>query len=165
MEARPLVIGVGNRDRGDDAVGPAVADAVADRCGDAVESIVVDGDLVDLALRWGDERTVVVVDAMVGGGAPGTVVELDGLTDRFDQDHPVSSHGVGLGAAIELARALDRLPRSLTVLAVEGARFELLASLSEPVAGAVTSLTDRIERLVTGSGENDDGGLDRPVDH
>jgi len=86
MASRPLVIGVGNRDRGDDAVGPVVADAVADRCGDAVESIVVEGDLADLALRWGDAQTVVVVDAMVGGAAPGTVVELDGLTERFGQE-------------------------------------------------------------------------------
>ena len=38
-------------------------------------------------------------------------------------DGAASSHGIGLGDTVELARVLGRLPASLTVLAVVGRDF------------------------------------------
>jgi hypothetical protein len=63
---------------------------------------------------------------------------------------PTSSHGLGVGQAVELARALDRLPRKLVVVGVEGADFgqgtDLTGAVAaiEPAARLVTGLVKRL---------------------
>lgn len=153
-DRRPLVIGIGNRLRGDDGVGPMVVDLVRARHGDTVATVVVEGDLSDLAMRWHPDRDVVVVDAMVGGRQPGTIAVLDGLAAISPRsDGPLSSHGVGLADAIALARAIDRLPRVLTVVAIEGAAFQHGQPLSDAVRAAGPMAVDRITDLLSlGSG-------------
>ena len=144
---RPLVIGVGNRHRGDDAVGPHVAELVRSATA-AADTMVIDGDLSALPLSWEADQEVVVVDAMASGRAAGTIEVMDGLTDDVSVDRrPVSSHGIGLADAIGLARVLGRLPRELTVVLIEGAGYGHLEPLSPEVeaAGRVVA-----RRLVSG---------------
>ncbi len=148
-DRRPLVIGIGNRLRGDDGIGPTVIDLIRARQGDAVDTEVVDGDLSDLAMRWDRGRTVVVVDAMVSGRAPGTVVVLDGAgPDQVGPDQPLSSHGVGLADAIALARAIGRPPLALTVVAIEGSSFGHGQPLTEAVGAAAPVAADQILDLL-----------------
>lgn len=143
----PLVIGVGNRDRGDDAIGPLVADMFAGR--DDVETLVAEGDLSDLALRWARHHQVVIVDAIVSGRKPGTVVQIDALDERLPIDGGlVSSHGVGVTEAIELARVLGRLPQRLTIIGVESTAFAQFDELTPDVADAIRSIADRVEHLL-----------------
>lgn len=141
----PLVIGVGNRDRGDDAAGPLVIDALRRSEGPPLKTTEVDGDLSDLAKRWDADQTVVIVDACYTGRAPGTVVVVDGLTTEFPRGRePVSSHGIGVADAIELARLLDLLPRSLTIYGIEAGSFDHFAAVTEPVEKAILEVVDRI---------------------
>ncbi len=148
-DRRPLVIGIGNRFRGDDGVGPLVADLVRASDGHRIDTAVADGDLSDLALSWDDDRIVVVVDAMTSGRPAGTVDVVDGLTADLGADRrPLSTHGVGLAEAIGLARAIGRLPRALTVVAIEGATFEHGAELSTPVRETGMELVTRIPALL-----------------
>lgn len=154
----PLVVGVGNRDRGDDAVGPIVAEVMARRWPSALEAVVVEGDLSTLALRWGPEHRVVVVDAMVSGAEPGTSVAIEwpaagpagpvGVGPVGVGSTPASTHSIGLAAALELARLLGRLPSALTVVGVEGAAFDLLTPLSPAVAAAVEPVVGRVASLL-----------------
>jgi hydrogenase maturation protease len=51
-----------------------------------------------------------------------------------------STHALGVAEAIELARALGRLPARLEVYAIEGARFTAGAGLSPAVEQAVGKL-------------------------
>ncbi len=125
MTGTKLVIGVGNRDRGDDGLGPMVIDALADRrppeaTGHETVLAVIEGDLSSLPLRWTPDHDVVIVDAMVTGRPIGSVVVIDALARSLEPTTGLlSSHGIGLADAIELARLLRRLPTSLTVVAVE----------------------------------------------
>ena len=61
-----------------------------------------------------------------------------------------STHGLGLAEAIELGRALGRLPARLVVYAIEGQGYATGAPLSPPVARAaeevVGELRARFER-------------------
>jgi hydrogenase maturation protease len=59
-----------------------------------------------------------------------------------------SSHGVSLGEAVDLARALDRMPERLLLLAVEAEDVGFGLGLSQPVADAVVSVADEIADLV-----------------
>lgn len=135
---RPLlVIGVGNRDRGDDAVGPAVIDHVR-KVAPQLQTLVAEGDLSDLVLRWTPNQDVVVVDAVRSARRPGSVTVTDALaTELTTEESLLSSHGVGLAETVELARLLDRLPRSLVVVGVEAQSFGQFDPLTEDVAAAV----------------------------
>lgn len=148
---RPLVIGVGNRDRGDDGVGPLVADAVRARCDGRVLVHVAEGDLSDLPMRWEPDQDVVVIDATVSGRSPGEVSVVDALIDGLQiEGGLLSSHGIGLAEAVELGRILGRLPRSLVIFGVEAKRFEHFEPVADEVAGAVPGLVERIVALIDG---------------
>jgi len=143
-----ILIGVGNRDRGDDAVGPVVCDLVDERSPGAIPTLVFESSVIDLAHHWQNDDRVVVVDAGRPGGHPGRVAELDGLAGGLDVPGSVSTHSVDVCAAIELARVLDRLPASLTLIAIEGLSFDLRAPLSDTVRRSAEEVAEQLNRLV-----------------
>jgi hydrogenase maturation protease len=130
-----LVVGVGNRFRGDDAAGPAVVDLLG-----GVAAIVHDGDPADLMERWAGVDEVVVVDAVRSGAAPGTVTVIDARAVPLPAGWCRSSHAWGPGEAIELARALGTLPARVTVYGIEGADFTPGAGMSPEVSAAVAGV-------------------------
>lgn len=139
----PLVVGVGQPDRGDDVLGLLVAEEVRRQApGCTVMTVTSPTRLIDAWEGW-DE--VVVVDAVRTGRAPGelTVVEVG---DRLLPARPGAggSHGFGVAEAVELGRSLDRLPRRLVVVGVEAQTFAQGAAMSPAVARAV----DRATRAV-----------------
>lgn len=134
---RALVIGVGQRYRGDDAVGLEVAARVRARCLPGVRVLDSDGDLTDLVDRWNGEETVVVVDAMKSGARPGSIRRFDPSDGPLPRSSPGSSHAIGVSEAVELARALGRLPLRLRVIGIEALGVEYGMPLSEECAAAV----------------------------
>ena len=138
-----LVIGVGNRDRGDDAAGPTVCDRLAE-LSPSVRTVVIEGNVLDLPARWSADDDVVIVDAAAPRGEPGRVVEVDALGARLRAPSTVSTHTVDVGAAIELARTIGRLPRSLQVIGIEAATDEHGAPLTPAVAEAVEAVARRL---------------------
>ena len=139
-----LVIGVGNAYRGDDAVGLVVAERLSALAPPAVEVIGHPGDPVSLMDSW-DRRHVFLVDAVTAGGAAGTVHRLDLLAAPV----PASlghrgTHGAGVAEAVELARALDRLPARLICYGIEGGSFTVGAGLSPAVRDAVTEVCHQL---------------------
>ncbi|MCU0262853.1 MAG: hydrogenase maturation protease [Candidatus Nanopelagicales bacterium] len=162
---RVLVIGLGSPDRGDDGVGPAIAAAVGRALagrGTAGVHVVEHEDptaLVDLLDPAGGIDpwdAVVIVDALRSGSAPGTVTVLDVGSDGADlaalgarlDPGPAGTHGLGLASALELARALDRLPPLVTVVGIEALGFDHGAPLSAAVVAAVPAATEVILSMV-----------------
>lgn len=133
-----LLIGLGSTFRGDDAIGIEVAQRVAQRDPEGVTVVEVD-DPATLLDVWADAEHVVVVDAMVSGRAPGTIVTLDVTNDPLPLADwtAAGSHGFGLAAAVELGRALGRLPQRLLVVGVEAASTTAGAEPSADVAAAL----------------------------
>ena len=128
------MVGIGNRARGDDGVGPRVAERVValDLPGVRVLTEADPLDLVDVLAAHDD---VVVVDALAPQGHPGRVVVwgIDGPWPAGRGGLPVGSHGIGVLEAVELARALGGLVARLTVVGVEAGTLETGATLSDPV--------------------------------
>jgi hydrogenase maturation protease len=136
-----MVIGVGNRWRGDDAAGLAVAQRVRELARDGVEAREVEGDATALVETWSGADAVVVVDAAASGAPPGTIRRFDASAAPLPARCVRSStHAFGVPDAIELARALDRLPTRLEVYAIEGASFTAGDRLSPAVDRAVEQL-------------------------
>jgi hydrogenase maturation protease len=144
-----LVIGVGNRLRGDDSASGEVVRRLREwgtQTGiDAREELCEPSDLLQ---AWQGRDAVVLIDTMCSGDPPGTI-------RRFEvSDEPLparlrgslSTHGFGLHEAIELGRALQRLPRRVIVFAVEGRHFEAGATASDEVAAAVAPLASAVLR-------------------
>ncbi|NUO41528.1 MAG: hydrogenase maturation protease [Streptomyces sp.] len=147
---RIAVIGVGNEFRRDDGVGWAVLARLGERpLPPYTDLATCDGDPGRLIGRWEGARLAVVVDAAhAHPGTPGRVHRLELDAGLLDLPRTTSSHGLGLGEAVELARVLGRLPQRLVVYAVEGADSTLGTGLSPAVADAVeplvTAITDEI---------------------
>jgi hydrogenase maturation protease len=115
---RSLVIGLGNPDRGDDGVGPAVARRVAQLAPVVVVECVEPGSLMD---AWEGADAVVIVDAMASGRTPGAVTVVDAVNGPLPAKGWAigGTHALGLPMLIDLARSLDRLPPRLKVVGVE----------------------------------------------
>lgn len=146
MRAAVLILGVGNADRGDDGVGPAVVARLRGRLPPGVEARVARADAADLMAAWDGRDGAIVVDATRSGADPGTVRRFaaEGQALPAATGGDPSSHALGVAQAIELARVLGRLPGRLTVFGVEALQFELGAGLSPAVARAVDAVADRV---------------------
>ncbi|MFI7341282.1 hydrogenase maturation protease [Streptomyces sp. NPDC050085] len=157
---RIAVIGVGNEFRHDDGVGWAVVDRLRVRAQErplppGTQLDTCDGDPGRLLGLWENAGLAVVVDAAHADPPhPGRVHRLELDSDRLGYAGATSSHGLGLGEAIELSRVLGRLPGRLVVYAVEGADRSVGLGLSHAVAEQVIPLADRVgEEIVRGRGE------------
>ncbi len=141
-----LFLGVGHPDRGDDSIGPRMAARLKDDEGfRGVEVLDHHGEGAALMELWAGRRKVVIVDAMKSGAAPGSIRRFDAAQDKLPSGlFRYSSHVFGLAEAVEMSRALNRLPPAFVIYGVEGRDFGFGAPLSWSVAGGVS----RLEALV-----------------
>ncbi|HXP18526.1 MAG TPA: hydrogenase maturation protease [Streptosporangiaceae bacterium] len=140
-----VVIGVGNEFRRDDGAGPEVLARLRDQVADNVRLVVSDGEPARLIEAWAGASLALVVDAVRADPVtPGRIHRL--VLDQAGAEHvrPVSSHGLGLGEAIGLARALNLMPDRLIVHAVEAAEFGFGVGLTPAVAAATDALTSAV---------------------
>jgi hydrogenase maturation protease len=144
-----VIVGIGNPERGDDAAGLAVLAALRASPPAGLELCAAAGaaDILDL---MEEVDAAYLVDACRSGAASGTIHRFDVHTGSLPLGtFGVSTHGLGLGEAIELARALDRLPRCCIVYAIEGGDFALGAPLTPAVAEAARCVAARIGAELT----------------
>ena len=86
----------------------------------------------------------IVIDAARSGSVAGTVRRIEVGRDPVPvTTPPTSSHGAGLIDAIDLARALDRLPDELVVLAVEAGDLSTGAGLTPTVGAALPEVVEQ----------------------
>ena len=144
--ASALVVGLGQPDRGDDAVGAVVAERIAHTYGDEVQ-VVTREDPTALVQLWDGWRVAVIIDAVCSGRVPGTVRVMEAgeeqrplSTQAFTAAGRGGSHAFGLAGAIELARTLGTLPTRVAIVGIEAGTFAY-GHLSTPVK-------DNIDRAV-----------------
>jgi hydrogenase maturation protease len=149
MDGRLHIIGVGSP-FGDDRLGWVAVEMLqrsatpAASGGGSVAFAVLDRPGALLLAHWRDADRVIMIDAVRSGAPPGTRHRLQ--PGAWAATEPVSSHGFGLAAALELARALDALPPHLVLHGVEIDPSNAGFSLSEPVRRALPDLVREIER-------------------
>jgi hydrogenase maturation protease len=150
-----LVIGIGNPDCGDDAIGPMVARRVRGRVSPELAILERAGDMLGLIDDWTDHHGVVLIDAASLVTTAGAIHRIDLLREPLPVGLSLAStHAFGLADAVELARTLDQLPERLIVYAVEGCRFEPGAPQSPEVVAAaervVTQVVLEVSKLTRG---------------
>jgi hydrogenase maturation protease len=140
-----LIAGIGNPDRGDDGVGPAVAWRLRGRVPSGVSILERSGDALALIDDWKGFPSVILVDAVAPITKTGRVHHLDLTGSPLPvASTPRSTHAFGLAETVELARSLGRLPLFIVAYLVEGEQFETGALLSPAVAEAVEEVAERI---------------------
>lgn len=137
---RTIVVGVGNPVLTDDAVGIRVARIVRERLpggsGVEVRELCVGGMELMEALVGYDRA--ILVDAMICGGAPGTVYR--GTPDAlFESRNSSCAHNATLGEALEIGRAVGLpLPGTIEIVGIEPEDVSTFGeTLTGDVAGAV----------------------------
>jgi hydrogenase maturation protease len=149
---RRIVLGIGNPDRGDDAAGRRVAHLLRRMVPDDVEVAEHDGEATALLASFEGAAAAYLVDACASGAPTGTVHRFDiGAAPLPQSLFGLSTHGLGLAEAIELARALGQLPARCIVYAIEGESFELGSALSLPVSAAIAEVVQRLGSEVIGN--------------
>lgn len=134
------VLGIGNRFRRDDGIGPAVIDVLAPEVGDGVDARTCLCEPATLIEAIRDARAVILVDASAPGVTPGRIRRFSTATGVPGWQHAASTHGVSLNQALELAHALGAAPDTVVVYAVEGADFGHGEGLSPTLAAALPGL-------------------------
>lgn len=133
-----VVIGVGNAYRGDDAAGREVARLVRERVPDGLAVVVCELEPTRLIDAWDGADAAFVVDAVSSGAEPGTVHRFDATRKPLpSHEFRSSTHALGIGETVELARAIGRLPSRIVVFGVEGKSFGSGTELSDPARAGV----------------------------
>lgn len=148
---RTKIIGIGQDAAGDDGIGIAVVRRLNTMAiPEGVEVIErLEPSAVINQLTDGVER-VILVDAIVDGGGSGRVLQIDPSQVNATNGQPLSTHGIGLFEAIDLARTLDQaaMPRQITIVGItieQPTRYR--AELSESVAAAIPAAAELALRL------------------
>ena len=96
---------------------------------------------------------VVIVDALVSGALPGTVLVFDEIPAGPGFGNG-GTHGVGVAQAVHLAGELGALPRRLWFVGVEVAEAGYGEALSAAARSAVPRAVDEVKRLLLGAVED-----------
>lgn len=143
--ARILVIGIGNEYRSDDAAGLVVARRLRQLSLGNITVIEESGEGTDLMESWKGADTVIIVDAASSGAKPGTIHRIDARAQRIPTGLlRYSTHAFSVGEAVELARAMNRLPPRMVIYGIEGERFDEGTVLSRAVQGSVDTVVDLV---------------------
>ena len=139
------IIGIGNPFRRDDSVGLAAARRLRETCSGAVVVEEASGEGGDLMERWRGCDRVILIDAVRSGARPGTIHRLDASSGPIPKAFfSYSTHAFSVAEAVELARALGRLPRELVIFGIEGLDFSTGEGLTPPVEEALEEVVDNI---------------------
>lgn len=151
MSAVLTILGVGSP-FGDDRAGWATAALLAASnlvTGSAGQIIVrtLDRPGTLLLTEFSQSSGVILIDALCSGALPGTIQRLDADDVRAARSL-LSSHGVGVAQAVDLARSLGRLPARFAIFGIEADRQHAGSDLSPAVMGALPQLVEQVVQQV-----------------
>lgn len=157
MNNRVHIIGIGSP-FGDDRFGWAAADALRhsaimnDSSSSLIEISILDRPGAMLPMHWQGADTVILIDAVRSGAAPGTRHCLD-AHDLPGAAGLYSSHGFGIAAAIALAQTLGSMPPKLLLRGMEAdvswRKFCLSPSVAQALPSFVAEITQEVHVLAT----------------
>lgn len=140
MTAPIRILGIGSP-FGDDRIGWEAAQRLAGKFDPARVSVSAhDRPGVQLIALMRGAATVVLLDAVKSGAAPGTLHRLEGEAVQDAAAQHASSHGFGISEALQLAQQLGELPPRVILLGMEVGVAERADELSHAVRMALPVL-------------------------
>lgn len=140
-----LLIGIGNAFRSDDGVGVKMVRELAamnipnTRCKEAT------GEGATLMDSWRGFDQVILFDAVSADNPPGTIVRINANEQMVPSGlFNYSTHAFSVAEAIEMARVLQQLPKSLQIYGIEGGNFGSGLTLSAQVEAAKQQVIEEV---------------------
>jgi hydrogenase maturation protease len=143
------IVGLGQRNAGDDAIGLLVLDGLKDHELPTETELYSLSEPSELTSVLQTNDSVWIIDAVVGPYPPGTILELSAQQWQQEQVQSISSHGLSLGQVLELTKELYPTTCTPQVLLLGVAidppqRYQI--GLSKPIQKA---LSDMIQLILT----------------
>ncbi len=145
MKDLVVILGVGNLLRGDDGIGVHAAQALAQDPPPGACVVDAGTDMLSALPHLAGAARALVIDAVQGGGRPGTLYRL-AESDLAPGQASAAAHAVNLLAARRLLPPGTAWP-AVTVLGVEPASLDYGMTLSPPVAAALPALLARAREI------------------
>lgn len=141
---KAVVLGIGNIILTDEGVGVRAVEAFQRRYRLPAGVEAIDGGTSGMELIEGLSGLdhLVVLDTIVAGKTPGTVVALAGDEVPVFFRRKLSPHQIGLADVLASLELLGALPRETLVFGVQPVSLELGMELTPPVAARVDELAD-----------------------
>jgi hydrogenase maturation protease len=148
---RVVVLGVGNLIMGDEGVGVRCVQRLEAERALAPEVTTIDGGTSTHELLGELENVdlLVIVDAVATGGAPGSLVRLEGDRIPAAFSNKLSPHQHGINDLLATLALLGRSPKRVVLHGVTPARIELGMELSPEVEAALPELAASVVAEVT----------------
>jgi hydrogenase maturation protease len=154
---------------GDDQIGWRVGERLRQVFPEAASAVHLLKDVWQLVDFLGLSRRAIVIDAFeireelssVESSkevSAGTVLQLTWPDPRLEDLRSHSTHGGSVAEALQLAEAVQRLPRVVTILGVAAWHFAPTADASADVRSAIPELLQRIEAEFAGWRDADRSG-------
>jgi hydrogenase maturation protease len=154
---RALVVCVGNRLIGDDAVGPIVFDALLKSIlSPSVRLCLLETRGIAVLDEFAAEDLLIVIDAVRFGAEAGTIHRMSREDLQAAARMPVTSHDIALADALSVCALLypERMPKEVRFIGVEGENFNILgAPLSDAIEKAVPIVVEEVLGLLAVSDE------------
>lgn len=154
IEYEVLVLGLGSVLMSDDGLGVRVVEELVRKEWPPGVSLLEVGTSVMYYLEEiSRSRHIVVVDAVRGGGEPGSVYRLQAEDVAHLPDDRRNSHGISLLDVIELARGLTGFPADIVIYGVEpmdlGPGNKLSSAVHKVLPALINKLSEEIQKLAS----------------
>ena len=139
---RAVVLGIGNIILEDEGVGVRAVEALQAQYRLPPEVEAIDGGTAGMELIEALSRVdlLVVLDAILAGKPPGTIVSLAGDEVPSFFRSKLSPHQIALPDVLASLELLDQLPKQTLIFGVQPQSMELGMELTAPVAACIPEL-------------------------
>ncbi|NPA32877.1 MAG: HyaD/HybD family hydrogenase maturation endopeptidase [Aquificae bacterium] len=140
------VLGVGNILLSDEGLGVRAVEELSRLYELPPDVRALDGGTLGIDLMYhlrGTEK-LIVVDAVLGGGEPGTIYVFKGNEVKKYFRKKVSAHELGIQEVLALMELTGQNPEEVVLIGMEPKSLELSTELSDEVARRIPLLVERI---------------------
>ena len=135
------ILGVGNRLRGDDGIGPEVVHVLQTAHDNEFSEIMdVGSDAMTILEKLLTNKPVLVIDCARMGLSPGSIRRLSACDAAMDLSaHGLSLHGFTLAEVWQMARAMG-VHNELIIIGVQPEKIEFNTGLSQAVRKSIPAI-------------------------
>ncbi len=139
------IVGIGNRFRGDDAVGLLTVQSLSGKVPAEIKRVELEGDQTCLLELMQTTDVMIIVDAIQSSAPAGTTFRIDASSAPLPRDfHAFTTHSMDSVQAIELARTMNRLPKEVIIYGIVGKDFCYTEKLSQQMEESIEIVQDKI---------------------
>jgi len=148
---RVVVVGIGNVLLKDEGIGVHVARALSEAAqrGNSSFDVIDGGTSPDVFMLLDGVRKLILVDAVSGGGSPGSVYRfhLDDIVLR--QEYAISAHQISLLDSLQMMEFSEHKPEEVVIVGIEpreiGWGMELSPELQDKMPQIIKVVMDEVD--------------------